>query len=377
MAVCIESGYLGYIVLMDAATGTVKEFTQVPCLPKTPMSRSGDRVVSFGPYPTSSYTMRFFSLPFTGGLPRLSSTTYEIPISAGSIGDPFTVMGSRHSDGDNSYFVEVFDSRGNSKLVVDTARQVYPPKVVAVSKPIGTTTSFYVAVASDYTVFVHLQSGSQLLSYDLPDRATVIALTFQGEHTLVIVARTSSKETKQVSHTVVYDLKTDAHTTFTNDDWYISSVAFNDEGSHMAVSGSQGGGEQGTPFIYIMDLSTGLVQTLCEQTVENKTGGWASYVNVSFVTDGQGRGMVLAQTRTKPSSIQALQVTLTAPEGQAHVSDGVKSAPIQSIMHVVYNKVALLVAAGVGFCLWKMLQVAPQQDKGVAGPAGVPPAEVL
>eukprot|EP01061_Rhynchopus_euleeides_P041528 TRINITY_DN724_c3_g1_i1.p4 TRINITY_DN724_c3_g1~~TRINITY_DN724_c3_g1_i1.p4 ORF type:complete len:127 (+),score=25.49 TRINITY_DN724_c3_g1_i1:201-581(+) len=126
-----------------------------------------------------------------------------------------------------------------------------------------------------------------------------------------------------------------------------------------------------------MDLSTGLVQTLCEQTVENKTGGWASYVNVSFVTDGQGRGMVLAQTRTKPSSIQALQVTLTAPEGQAHVSDGVKSAPIQSIMHVVYNKVALLVAAGVGFCLWKMLQVAPQQDKGVAGPAGVPPAEVL
>ena len=241
------------------------------------------------------------------------------------------------------YFLQVRDNHG---ALQQSIRLKSTPTLVAVSKR-GRNSSYYTAVlvfGVPSVVTVYESNGETVADHTLPDFTFAKGMKFRDEDNRLVVAG--------AHETIVYNIKAGAEATFYQQPRGSNSVAFNADGSKMAVYLNTA-----PSVVYIRNLYTGAAQSLC--TVDGDTG-------VSLATDGQGRSVVLAYSQVNSSA--PLSVTIfnvpdvtTAPATAAPtriVSTDDGSPPIGVIVGGI--AVALLVAACVGFWLWKKRQAVPE-----------------
>eukprot|EP01061_Rhynchopus_euleeides_P041521 TRINITY_DN724_c0_g1_i22.p1 TRINITY_DN724_c0_g1~~TRINITY_DN724_c0_g1_i22.p1 ORF type:complete len:346 (+),score=35.83 TRINITY_DN724_c0_g1_i22:567-1604(+) len=295
-------------------------------------------------------------LPLNGSTP-FSPRINFIP-TVGSNGESLVAVISTGFIGLHyGHYLEVRDNDGTLRQRLGPLPG-FLPQVAAVSKRLRnpSSSSYYTAVSYfgvPSVVTVYDSNGETVAKHTLPDYTHFKRMKFRDEDNSLVLAGTD--------RTIVYNIKTGAKTTFYRRYRGTHSVAFNADGSKMAVYVRPNPYRAETPHVYIEDLYTGDVQRLC--TVDGDTG-------VSFATDGQGRSVVLTYSQKDSSASMRVSVfnvpdvtnvpaTPTPPTNAPSDS----SAPIGAIIGGVLGGVALLVAAGVGFWLWKKRQAAPKTDR--------------
>eukprot|EP01061_Rhynchopus_euleeides_P001237 TRINITY_DN1088_c1_g1_i3.p1 TRINITY_DN1088_c1_g1~~TRINITY_DN1088_c1_g1_i3.p1 ORF type:complete len:368 (+),score=63.15 TRINITY_DN1088_c1_g1_i3:566-1669(+) len=304
----------GHIHILDAFTGAVRNVTKAECA-ATVMHRTGPFVVMATAVPAKPGNMSFTILPvddlenviaLTGGVGSI--------YSLGSNNENVTVVGAASDIPE--YQVDVLKvSPFGQGYTDDTLWLTGVPIAVAISNTLGGTRVHYVAIANSGADGVHvvvtIPRQGVVNSFPLPaGTGEVLALKFYDEGPYLAIVT--------VTGTLIYNIRSGWFQTYANNDWYTSSVAFNDDGSWMAVSGSRGGFVGGTPYIYMLSLRTGAVQTLCQQEMVDKDHPANNYASLSYATDAQGRGVILSrhQKNTTHMVMQTFRVPNTTDVGR-------------------------------------------------------------
>eukprot|EP01061_Rhynchopus_euleeides_P041513 TRINITY_DN724_c0_g1_i11.p1 TRINITY_DN724_c0_g1~~TRINITY_DN724_c0_g1_i11.p1 ORF type:complete len:401 (+),score=78.43 TRINITY_DN724_c0_g1_i11:57-1259(+) len=342
VAVCVST----FVHLLNASTGAVMHVTTGWCASSIfidrPLMMNGQSVVSVASvYSVLRYDVLTF-LPLTGGAPVTRKISRAI--CTASNGESLSVVGlNDYSAGRPQFPVEVYDNQGTLQQSLELEGR---PEDVAVSKLIGNSTSsdYYVAVGFvGLPLTVYDSNGDIVASYTLRRDPFFSGMKFRDEDNSLVLA--------EFSETIVFNIETGASTTSSLPDQYSFGVlvAFNDDGSKIFANlqSLQGG----APRVYVRDVDTGDGRMLCTM---DDDAPWIT--GVSFATDGQGRSVVLTYSQKADSA--PLKVSVFNVPGQSTTSS---TAPIGAIIGGVLGGVALLVAAGVGFWLWKKRQAAPEE----------------